>query len=99
MFTEGVLFVGRKKLFEDRTKYIDDWAKANKDKIVLKFPKGEKAIIQGFAKHSGLSVTSFMLVAVTKYRDKIFDSADKEEQKEILKLIDEFREKENENSD
>lgn len=84
--------MGRKKIYEDRKKYIADWTNANCDRLDLKVPKGEKAVYQGFAKHQNTSVTTFIRVAVQKHMDEIYNEADNAQKEEIDKLIEHFTE-------
>lgn len=82
--------MGRRKIYDDRTKYINEWTKNNRERISLKIPKEEKAAIQGFAKYLNLSTTAFILLAVNEFKSAIYDKADKESQKEILDNIEEY---------
>ena len=68
--------MGRNKVHEDRLKYIDEWQKANQDKILLRLPKGEKARLQAFTGVLNTSMNSFIRSAINTYMSSIYDDSD-----------------------
>lgn len=88
--------MGRKKIYENKNKRIAEWTNINCDRIHLKIPKGEKAVIQGFAQQQGVSVTSFIREAVQIHINDIYNKADDELKSSIDKSIKEFKKKQNE---
>lgn len=58
---------GEKKEF-NQIKYISDYNNAHYERIYLRVPKGEKAVIQDAAKQAGQSLNDFILRCV---RDKV----------------------------
>ena len=56
--------MGRKKIYDDRTKYINDWIADNYDRINLKMNKGLKPDIRGFARFERISTNEFILARI-----------------------------------
>ena len=63
----------RKKVHEDRLKYIDEWQKANQDKILIRLQKGEKAKIQAFASALHTSMNQFISTAIHNYMSLVYE--------------------------
>ena len=83
--------MGRQKIYDDRNKYHKMWTKANRDTILLKVPKGEKAVIQGFAKQQGVSVTTLIRRSIQLHTDDIYNKADEDTKADIDRCVDDFR--------
>ena len=84
--------MGRKKIYDDRTKYINDWIADNYDRINLKMNKGLKPDIRGFARFERISTNEFILRAILKYMDEIYKNADENGQAKIDELINDCKE-------
>ena len=82
--------MGRRKIYDDRTKYINDWTRANRDRMTFKFQKGITPMIRAFAKQQNLSVTAFVLESVQKNMDEIYKHADEETRELIDQYIKDF---------
>ena len=55
----------------DKVKYIDEWNKANVDRVTFKIPKGEKEKLDALAKRAGKSTTRFIKDALRYYIDAL----------------------------
>lgn len=84
--------MGRKKIYDDRTKYINDWIADNYDRINLKMNKGLKPDIRGFSRYERISTNEFILRAILKYMDEIYKNADENGQAKIDELINDCKE-------
>lgn len=60
-----------RKIPEDRAKYIEDWTKENRDRILLRIPKGKKLIIKGYSDALNMSSTRFINQAIDEYIESL----------------------------
>ena len=54
----------------DRTSYKNKWQRENVDRVNLVMPKGQKAIIQDYAKSRGESLSGFINRAITETMER-----------------------------
>ena len=50
----------------DQVKYKNDYIRENYDRISLAFPKGKKAVIREAARKEGVSMSEYILAAVSE---------------------------------
>ena len=55
----------------DQVKYQNDYIRENYDRISLAFPKGEKDAIKEAARREGVSMSEYILMAVSEKMGKI----------------------------
>lgn len=55
----------------DKVKYIDEWNKANIDRVTFKIPKGKKQELEELAKAQGKSPTRLIKDALYYYMDAL----------------------------
>lgn len=48
----------------DQNKYIDDWTKANTDRVTIKIPKGKKELLQQTAQEYDKSMNQLVVQAL-----------------------------------
>lgn len=83
--------MGRKKVHEDRLKYIDEWQKAKQDKILLRLPKGEKAEIQAFTSVLHTSMNQFISTAIHNYMSSVYEQFDDDTKEAIDNAVNAAR--------
>ena len=54
----------------DQVKYKNDYIRENYDRISLAFPKGKKAAIKEAAKKEGVSMSEYILAAVSEKMER-----------------------------
>lgn len=88
--------MGRTRIYENSNQRFSEWTKENCDTLLLKMPKGEKAIIKAYADINHQSATRFILNAIESQISQIDKGISKEEKKKIHALICRFREEQEE---
>lgn len=63
--------MAEKKVPEKRAAYIEEWTKENRDRLLLRLPKGQKAIIKIYSEAMGRSTTYFINCAIDEYIQRI----------------------------
>ena len=51
----------------DQIAYNDEYNRQNYDRIVLRIPKGKKAVLQAYAEKNGISVNALIAQAIEEY--------------------------------
>ena len=77
--------MAEKKVPEKRAAYIEDWTKENRDRLLLRLPKGDKARIKVYSDAIGMSTTRFINCAIEEFIQKLRAESDAE----FVKMIDE----------
>lgn len=83
--------MAEKKTSERRMKYIDEWQKEHQDKILLRLPKGEKAVLQCYTKTLNTSMNNFINNAIYNYMGVLRNDMDEEMTKRLDDEINKLR--------
>lgn len=60
-----------KKATKKRQKYINEWKKQHRDRVIFEVEKGEKEVIQAAAERAGKSTGQFIRDAIAYYRQTL----------------------------
>ena len=79
-----------RKVSKKRADYIEEWTKENRDRLLLRLPKGDKARIKVYSDALHMSTTHFINCAIEEFIAKLRAESDDEFVNMIDEMLDEL---------